>query len=78
MSWNLMLFPYGKALRQGRKVLRRFFDSTAVSQFRPTQERQTRVLLGHLLETPDAFIDHIHLCVLTRLKRRVQTLILMH
>ncbi|KAM5539706.1 hypothetical protein V8D89_006519 [Ganoderma adspersum] len=63
MSWNLLLVPYGKALRQGRKVLHRFFDSTAVSQFRPTQERHTRVLLGHLLETPDAFIDHIHMFV---------------
>ncbi|KAI1790111.1 CyP450 monooxygenase [Ganoderma leucocontextum] len=63
ISWILLLLPYGQAWRQGRKVLHRFFDSIAVSQFHSTQERQTRLLLNRLFETPDAFVDHLHLFV---------------
>ena len=64
ISWILLLLPYGSAWRQGRKALHRFFDPTSVSQFYATQERHSGILLKRLLEAPDAFIEHLHLCVI--------------
>ncbi|KAH9042935.1 cytochrome P450 [Lactarius deliciosus] len=61
------LFPFarvGKYWREGRKLLDRSLRPGATASHRRLIEETTRVFLGQLLATPNAFREHLHLLVL--------------
>jgi hypothetical protein len=60
MGWDASLpqLPYGPRFRKHRRLIREYFIGS-VSTFRSTQRREAYVLLGGLLESPDAFLQHI-------------------
>ncbi|KAH8984170.1 cytochrome P450 [Lactarius hatsudake] len=58
------LFPFarvGKYWREGRKLLDRSLSPSATASHRRFIEDTTRVFLGQLLATPNAFREHLHL-----------------
>ncbi|KAH9174406.1 cytochrome P450 [Lactarius sanguifluus] len=58
------LFPFarvGKYWREGRKLLDRSLRPGATASHRRLIEDTTRVFLGQLLATPNAFREHLHL-----------------
>ncbi|KAH9039121.1 cytochrome P450 [Lactarius pseudohatsudake] len=60
MGWDASLpqLPYGPRFRRQRRLIQDHFTK-GVHSFRPTQRTETRILLRGLLETPDAFLQHI-------------------
>ncbi|KAI9449001.1 cytochrome P450 [Lactarius psammicola] len=60
MGWDASLpqLPYGPRFRKQRRLIQDHFTK-GVHSFRPTQRTETRTLLRGLLETPDAFLQHI-------------------
>ncbi|KAH9016880.1 cytochrome P450 [Lactarius hengduanensis] len=58
------LFPFarvGKYWREGRKLLDRSLRPGATASHRRLIEEKTRMFLGQLLATPNAFREHLHL-----------------
>lgn len=60
MGWDASLpqLPYGPRFRKQRRLIQDHFIKGAHA-FRPTQLTEARILLRGLLETPDAFLQHI-------------------
>lgn len=60
MGWDASLpqLPYGPRFRKQRRLIQDHFIK-GVHSFRPTQLTEARILLRGLLETPDAFLQHI-------------------
>ena len=60
MGWDSSLpqLPYGPRFRKHRRLILDHFNR-AVHSFRPTQRDEAYILLRGLLETPDAFLQHI-------------------
>lgn len=60
MGWDASLpqLPYGPRFRKQRRLIQDHFIK-GVHSFRPTQLTEARILLRGLLETPDAFRQHI-------------------
>ena len=58
-DWVLVLMQYGQQWREHRRAIHRSFHPEVVSQYNHVQEEVTRALLRDLLESPEAFIDHL-------------------
>lgn len=60
MGWDSSLpqLPYGPRFRKHRRLILDHFNRD-VNSFRPTQRDEAYILLRDLLETPDAFLQHI-------------------
>jgi hypothetical protein len=60
MGWDASLpqLPYGPRFRKQRRLILDHFTRD-VNSFRPTQRNEAYVLLRDILETPDAFLQHI-------------------
>ncbi|KAI0298977.1 cytochrome P450 monooxygenase [Multifurca ochricompacta] len=60
MGWDASLpqLPYGPRFRKQRRLILEHFTK-GVSSFRPTQRRETYILLRGLLESPGAFLQHV-------------------
>lgn len=60
MGWDASLpqLPYGPRFHKQRRLILDHF-TRGVNSFRPTQRNEAYVLLRGLLETPDAFRQHI-------------------
>jgi hypothetical protein len=60
MGWDSSLpqLPYGPRFRKHRRLILDHFNR-GVNSFRPTQRNEAYILLHDLLETPDAFLQHI-------------------
>lgn len=60
MGWDSSLpqLPYGPRFRKHRRLILDHFNR-GVNSFRPTQRDEAYILLRDLLETPDAFLQHI-------------------
>ncbi|KAH8994455.1 cytochrome P450 [Lactarius akahatsu] len=61
VEWFLPHSRLGKYWREGRKLLDRSFRPSAIALHRGLIEEKTRVFLGQLLATPNAFREHIEL-----------------
>ncbi|KAH9058255.1 cytochrome P450 [Lactarius vividus] len=61
IDWMLFLARKGKYWREGRKLLDRSLRPGAAALHRRLIEEKTRVFLGQLLATPNAFREHINL-----------------
>ncbi|KAI9509896.1 cytochrome P450 [Russula earlei] len=60
MGWDASLpqLPYGPRFRKQRRLILDHF-TRGLSSFRPTQRTEAYVLLRGLLQSPDAFLQHI-------------------
>ena len=60
MGWDSSLpqLPYGPRFRKHRRLILDHFNKS-VNSFRSTQRDEAYILLRDLLETPDAFLQHI-------------------
>ena len=60
MGWDSSLpqLPYGPRFRKHRRLILDHFNR-GVNSFQPTQRDEALILLRDLLETPDAFLQHI-------------------
>jgi hypothetical protein len=60
MGWDSSLpqLPYGPRFRKHRRLILDHFNR-GVNSFQPTQRDEAYILLRDLLETPDAFLQHI-------------------
>jgi hypothetical protein len=60
MGWDSSLpqLPYGPRFRKHRRLILDHFTKDLPS-FRQTQHSETYTLLHGLLETPDAFLQHV-------------------
>ncbi|KAH8984165.1 cytochrome P450 [Lactarius hatsudake] len=63
VDWAFFLARMGKYWREGRKFLDRGLRPGAAALHRHLIEEKTRVFLGQLLATPNAFREHINLLV---------------
>ncbi|KAH9163791.1 cytochrome P450 [Lactarius sanguifluus] len=61
VDWAFFLARMGKYWREGRKLLDRGLRPSAAALHRRLIEEKTRVFLGQLLATPNAFREHINL-----------------
>ncbi|KAI9441798.1 cytochrome P450 [Lactarius indigo] len=61
VDWFFPLSRMGKYWREGRKLLDRSFRPGSTASHRRLIEEKTRVFLGQLLATPNAFREHIDL-----------------
>ncbi|KAH9058254.1 cytochrome P450 [Lactarius vividus] len=61
VDWFLPISRFGKYWREGRRLLDRSFRPSAIVIHRRLIEENTRVFLGQLLATPNAFRKHIEL-----------------
>ncbi|KAH9042930.1 cytochrome P450 [Lactarius deliciosus] len=61
VDWSFFLARMGKYWREGRKLLDRGLRPGAAALHRRLIEETTRVFLGQLLATPNAFCEHINL-----------------
>ncbi len=60
MGWDASLpqLPYGPRFRKQRRLIQDHFNKS-VHAFRPIQRAEVYTLLYGLLESPDAFLQHI-------------------
>ncbi|KAJ7495381.1 cytochrome P450 [Mycena latifolia] len=56
---NIVLMKYGDTWRTNRRLLNQTFNVNAVRQYRPLELTASRAVLQRLLESPDAFFDHL-------------------
>ncbi|KAI0705586.1 CyP450 monooxygenase [Earliella scabrosa] len=59
LGWNVALLGNGERWRKQRKQFHRFLGGTAITQYHPLLEKQTRRLLRMLLMEPAAFSEHV-------------------
>ncbi|KAH9050954.1 cytochrome P450 [Lactarius deliciosus] len=71
VEWFLPHSRLGKYWREGRKLLDRSFRPSAIALHRGLIEEKTRVFLGQLLTTPNAFRKHIELFLQGRIVMRL-------
>ncbi|KZP06197.1 cytochrome P450 [Athelia psychrophila] len=58
-AWNLALMSYGDEWRAHRRLAARGFDAQAMPKFNHAFTRNTRGLLRRLLESPEAWNEHV-------------------
>ncbi|KAI0634877.1 CyP450 monooxygenase [Trametes polyzona] len=58
-DWVLTMIHYGAWWRRHRKAFHQFFSPNAIISLRPLQRKRVSHFLARLLETPEAFTDHI-------------------
>lgn len=56
-----MFLEYGPALRRQRALCQRALNSRVVQDYLPVQEHEIKRLMKRLLETPEKFMEQIHL-----------------
>ncbi|THH13120.1 hypothetical protein EW146_g7061 [Bondarzewia mesenterica] len=59
--WSLGFTPYNDWWKHSRKLFHKYFQPSAVVQFRPKKLKATHDFLRHLLDTPKNFRDHVKL-----------------
>lgn len=59
-GWNVSLMPYGSMWREHRRVLHQFFTEDASRNYHELQTVHNNLSLHSLLETPDAFRQHVY------------------
>ena len=52
--------PYNDSWRHHRRLFSRYFNSTAVTRYRPIQRDAVHRLLLALLDSPERHREHIH------------------
>ena len=60
-DWSLGLLTYGQKWRDYRRALWQHFHPGAIVKYRPAQESIVPLFLKKLLDTPDAYTDHVQL-----------------
>ncbi|KAJ7131789.1 cytochrome P450 [Mycena crocata] len=58
MVSDLMGWDFNFGMRTHRRLFNQAFNIKAVHQYQPQERRGAHRLLAHLLQTPDAFMDH--------------------
>lgn len=53
--------PYGQEWRRQRKLMHSEVQQQLVRRFNPNQESTTHEFLRRVLDTPNDFLEHIHL-----------------
>jgi len=63
MGWNRVISssPYGDTWRKYRKLVHGVMHPRALKQYYPIFERDMRICLLHLLDSPDNFLEHLRL-----------------
>ncbi len=65
VQWSVLLARYGAHWRFRRKIVERSFRPGSLEVYRDVQETKARVLATRLLQTPQEWIAHIELSVLS-------------
>ncbi|KZP29737.1 cytochrome P450 [Athelia psychrophila] len=59
LEWAFILMPYGDEWRAHRRLAAKGFDAKAIPKFNPTFTRNAQDLLRRLLESPEAWHEHV-------------------
>ena len=60
-SWNIAVIEYGNMWKSRRKLLHKFLNVRAVTQFDDYQRKHAYRLLSNLAVSPERFLDHAEL-----------------
>ncbi|KAI0712389.1 cytochrome P450 [Earliella scabrosa] len=60
LDWSFGAMPYNDSWRHHRRLFSRYFNSTAVTRYRPIQRDDVHRLLLALLDSPERHREHIH------------------
>ncbi|KAF5360782.1 hypothetical protein D9756_004595 [Leucocoprinus leucothites] len=58
-NWNFCFMPYGQRWRERRRVFTRHFSPSALQWLHPVHTQHSRILLRHLLSSPNEFRAHL-------------------
>lgn len=63
VGWDrdIIFLEYGPTLKHYRTLLQRALNNRVVVDYLPLQEHEVKRLMRRLVETPDKFMEHIHL-----------------
>jgi cytochrome P450 len=64
-DWTISLMPFGTFWQDHRRLFHREMNPDAVKRFRPHEQKAVHEFLHHLLDRPEAFVQHIRLFVLS-------------
>jgi cytochrome P450 len=64
-DWTITLMPFGTFWQDHRRLFHREMNPEAVKRFRPQEQNAVLQFLHHLLDRPEAFVQHIRLFVIS-------------